>query len=199
MRTDYNNWKPLSIMEINEIFSRIPVKWCIAGGWALDLHYGSQTREHSDIDVIITRKDQLVVFDCLSPSWILYRAENGKLSLWKGEYLDKTNDIWVSKSEESSFMYQMMIMNTEEDNWIYKRERTVQRSIHELFLTTKDGIPYLRPEVQLLHKGGSSVLREKDHNDLKTMLPVLLPHEKEWLKASLTRQFPQGHAWIKLI
>lgn len=57
MRTDISNWMPLTVSEINEIFSVIPIRWCIAGGWALDLHLRKQTREHSDIDVIITREE----------------------------------------------------------------------------------------------------------------------------------------------
>jgi hypothetical protein len=43
MRTDIDNWVPLTVTEINEIFSAIPIMWCIAGGWALDLHIGKKS------------------------------------------------------------------------------------------------------------------------------------------------------------
>jgi Aminoglycoside-2''''-adenylyltransferase. len=199
LRTDLHNWIPLTVSEIHEVFFKLPIQWCIAGGWALDLHYGSQTREHSDIDVIITRRDQLTVFDCLSPDWILYRAEQGKLTLWNGEYLEKTNDIWVCKNNMSPWAFQLMIVDTENDYWVYKRNKAIRRPIDELFLMTNDGIPYLRPEIQLLHKGGSSEIREKDLADLKTMLPLFLPQEKEWLKSCLAIQFPQGHDWLQFL
>ncbi|HEX5563842.1 MAG TPA: hypothetical protein VFX34_02680, partial [Sporosarcina sp.] len=32
--------------------------WGVAGGWAIDLFLGNQTREHSDIEIAILREDQ---------------------------------------------------------------------------------------------------------------------------------------------
>ncbi|WP_306419811.1 nucleotidyltransferase domain-containing protein [Bacillus sp. J14TS2] len=200
LRADISNWMPLTVSEINEIFSVIPVRWCIAGGWAIDLHLGEQTREHSDIDVIITRKEQLTAYQYLNRDWILYRAEDGKLSLWEDrEYLNSTNDVWVSKSDESPWAFQLMIIDTEENFWIYKRDKSIRRSMTEIILKTAEGIPYLRPEIQLLHKAGGSKVREKDYNDFKTILPSLLQQEKAWLKSSLKRQFPEGHDWVEYL
>lgn len=200
MRTDINNWMPLTVSEINEVFSDIPLRWCIAGGWALDLHLCKQTREHSDIDVIITRGEQLIAYQYLNRDWMLYKAEDGKLDLWEdGEYLNSTNDIWVSKSSETPWAFQIMIIDTEENSWIYKKDKSVRRAIDDIFLKTVEGIPYLRPEIQLLHKAGGSQVREKDFNDFQTMLPSLLPQEKAWLKSALNRQFPGGHAWVEFI
>ncbi|NBD23554.1 hypothetical protein GT019_06680 [Paenibacillus sp. T1] len=199
MRTDISNWMPLTVTEINNIFSVIPIRWCIAGGWALDLHLRKQTREHSDIDVIITREEQLIAYQHLIRDWILYRAEDGKLSLWEGEYLNSTNDVWVSKNDESPWAFQLMIMDTEENSWTYKRDKSIRRPMDEIFLRTDEGIPYLRPEIQLLHKAGSSQVREKDYIDFQTMLPSLLSQEKAWLKSSLMRQFPESHAWVEFL
>lgn len=200
MRTDLSNWTPLTVSEITRVFSDIPIRWCVAGGWALDLHLCRQTRQHSDIDVIITRDEQLIAYKYLSRDWMLYKAQDGMLDLWEnGEYLDSTEDIWVSKSSEMPWAFQIMIIDTEENSWIYKRDRSIKRPIDEIILKTKEGIPYLRPEIQLLHKAGGSQVREKDYIDFKTMLPSLLQQEKEWLKFSLNRQFPQGHDWIELI
>lgn len=190
---------PLTVAEINDIFSVIPIRWCIAGGWALDLHLRKQTRQHSDIDVIITREEQLIAYQYLNRDWMLYRAEEGKLSLWEGEYLDSTNDIWISKSEESPWVFQLMIINIEDNFWTYKSDESIRRPVAEIILKTDEGIPYLRPEVQLLHKAGGSKIREKDFKDFQTMLPSLLPQEKAWLKSSINQQFPKGHDWIKLL
>lgn len=131
---------------------------------------------------------------------MLYKAEDGKLDLWEdGEYLNSTNDIWVSKSSETPWAFQIMIIDTEENSWIYKKDKSVRRAIDDIFLKTVEGIPYLRPEIQLLHKAGGSQVREKDFNDFQTMLPSLLPQEKAWLKSALNRQFPGGHAWVEFI
>ncbi|WP_197205616.1 nucleotidyltransferase domain-containing protein [Cytobacillus firmus] len=50
-------WKPLSVTEIQMIFNKIPIRWWIAGGWALDLFLEKTTRVHSDIDTVILRCD----------------------------------------------------------------------------------------------------------------------------------------------
>ncbi|WP_306433609.1 nucleotidyltransferase domain-containing protein [Paenibacillus montaniterrae] len=200
LRTDISNWMPITVPEINKVFSDMPLQWCIAGGWALDLHLCKQTREHSDIDVIIIRDEQLIAYQHLKRDWMLYKAQDGKLDLWEdGEYLNSTEDIWVSKSSEAPWAFQIMIIDTEENFWTYKRDKSIRRPLDEICLKTVDGIPYLRPEIQLLHKAGSSQIREKDYHDFQTMLPSLLPQEKAWLKSSLNRQFPEGHAWINFL
>lgn len=42
LRTDIDNWLPISIKEINQVFSKMTAFWCIAGGEALDLHLGKK-------------------------------------------------------------------------------------------------------------------------------------------------------------
>ncbi|UVI29994.1 nucleotidyltransferase domain-containing protein [Paenibacillus spongiae] len=197
MRTDIYNWKPISVPEVNEIFSALPVRWFIAGGWALDLYLGRQSRAHADIDVILFREEHLTAFKALSGDWTLYKAEKGELSLWEeGEFLAATDDIWVCKGGDSPWVFQIMLVDTERDSWIYKRERSIRREVSDIFMTTEEGIPFLKPEIQLLYKGGSSGIREKDERDFQTFLPLLEPHAKEWLAASLKRQFPGGHPWM---
>lgn len=200
MRNDFNNWMPLSVAEIYSLFSKVGIQWGIAGGWALDLHLRKQTREHSDIDVVITREEHLTAYDYLNQDWMLYKAEKGKLSLWEDrEFLYTTMDIWVSKSSDTPFVFQMMLVDTEGDSWVYGRNKSIKRPFDDLFLKSDEGIPYIRPEIQLLYKAGSSQVRDKDYRDFRTILPSLLPQEKEWLKTSLSLQFPEGHDWIKFL
>ncbi|WP_411859249.1 nucleotidyltransferase domain-containing protein [Burkholderia sp. BKH01] len=33
------------------------MRWCIVGGWALDLWHGARTREHGDLEFTILRED----------------------------------------------------------------------------------------------------------------------------------------------
>ncbi|OMF37667.1 hypothetical protein BK133_03745 [Paenibacillus sp. FSL H8-0548] len=200
MRTDINNWVTLNVPEVCTIYSKIPVTWCIAGGWALDLYVGKQSREHDDVDLIILREEQLTTFQYLSKDWTLYKAENGKLDRWEeGEFLAVTNDIWVSKDSNSPWAFQIMLIDSNHDSWIYGREKSIRRPMADIIAKTKEGIPYLKPEIQLLYKGGSLKIREKDHNDFLNVLPLLEPQSKEWLKASLQTQFPEGHVWMEYI
>ena len=60
-------------------------------------------------------------------------------------------------------------------------------------LWTHDGIDYLRPEVQLLHKANS--LRPKDRDDFAVCLPLLHAPARQWLKNALEVAHP-GHTWL---
>ncbi|WP_421383076.1 nucleotidyltransferase domain-containing protein [Bacillus salacetis] len=198
MRTDYENWEPLSAAEASKLFSHLPVFWAIAGGWALDLHIGKQTREHGDIDIIIWQKDLPRLYEHFSQNWMLYKAGGGKLHVWEeGDLSEEINNVWVSRTPASPFAFQVLVLDFEGDTWVYRRQQTIKR--RDILLKTKEGLPYLRPEIQLLYKGGSSHVREKDHADLREVLPFLTIGEKEWLRTALLTQFPGGHPWADSI
>jgi hypothetical protein len=198
LRNDYGNWNPLSVQEITTLFSEIPVFWGIAGGWGLDLHLGKKTREHSDIDIVVKHNELLSVYHYLAKDWLLYKAHGGKLELWKQQdSLAEINNIWACRDTGSPFAYQIMAIDFKEGDWVYRREPAVRR--RDILLKNEDGIPYLRPEIQLLYKGGASQVREKDLHDFHTMIPFLSVEEKQWLRTSLMKQFPEGHAWLKWI
>lgn len=59
MNDDNHKWEPLSVEEVVDLMSGLQVPWWIAGGWAIDLFLGRQTRAHGDTDVLIRRDDQL--------------------------------------------------------------------------------------------------------------------------------------------
>lgn len=44
---------------ITSLMNRYDKPWCIAGGWAIDLFLENVTREHSDIEILILREDQI--------------------------------------------------------------------------------------------------------------------------------------------
>ncbi|MED1863758.1 hypothetical protein P4V41_09875 [Fictibacillus nanhaiensis] len=194
-------WEPLSVTEIQEIFSGTPVRWWIAGGWALDLYLDEITRKHDDIDVVILRSQHLLLQNFLSADWEGYKAFKGKLIPWNmNEKLDYPFDnLWFKKKGESTWAFQVMIIDCEDDYWIYKRNGTIRRKRSDIGLTSSAEVPYLRPEIQLLYKGGSSLVREKDNLDLENVLPALDEVSREWLRNSLLIQYPNGHQWIKRI
>ena len=88
-----------------------------------------------------------------------------------------------------------MLMETEGNEWVYRRLRSIRGPIADLGMETDDGIPYLRPEIQLLYKSGTG--REKDSGDLARVLPHLGQQRASWLLRSLQSQYPQGHDWLE--
>jgi len=77
--------------------------------------------------------------------------------------------------------------------WICRRDPAIRRPYAEVITATRDGIPYLVPEVVLLFKAKHS--RPKDEADFGGALPLLTTAQKAWLAAALARVHP-GHHWL---
>jgi hypothetical protein len=80
------------------------------------------------------------------------------------------------------------------DTWICRRERTIRRPYADVVATTKDGIPYMQPDIVLLFKGKEP--RPKDEADFETTLPFLRNEQRVWLAGALARAYAADHSWI---
>jgi hypothetical protein len=86
-----------------------------------------------------------------------------------------------------------MLLESEGDEWWSRRDATI-RGRRDNLIVAYDGIPCVRSEVQLLYKAKNRL--PKDEIDFEACLPLLSADAKRWLKASLHRLYPEGHAWI---
>jgi len=196
---DQVTWAPLSYREAVGRLQKYGARAWVAGGWALDLFHGRQTREHVDTDVVICRPDQGLLFAAFQ-EWEIYRTHAPGLARWTGgNYLKTTPNVWLRRDQDSPWSLEVLFLDIEGEEWIYRRNASIRGRIRDIGLVTADGIPYLRPEVQLLYKGGSSNIREKDTRDLLNILPILPEAARSWLARSLRVQFPQGHEWLRYI
>lgn len=192
---DYN-WKPLSVVEVKKVFEPFKSRWWIAGGWAIDLFLKKQTRPHDDIDVLIRREDQLEIQDLLA-GWDLWAADPpGTLKPWaKGEFLKKgLQDVWGRKTPKDPWQIQIMLFDTENGDWIFKRDESIRRSLESVTISTDDGLFLLAPEVQLLYKSKS--LRAKDQQDFQNAIIAMSDGQKSWLKVALKSVYREGHIWL---
>lgn len=81
---------------------------------------------------------------------------------------------------------------TTTSTWTFKRDSRISRPLDDI-LWTHDGIDYLRPEVQLLHKANG--LRPKDQADFLACLPHLNETDKDWLADARSKAHPD-HPWL---
>ena len=192
-------WRPITVSEAARLMRPLGAVWWIAGGWALDLHAGRETREHEDLDIGIARRDQLAVQRALARDWRLYKTQQPGLAPWPAgeELAAPVNGVWARRADSSEWAFELLLVDGCGEDWVYRRLPEIRRPITSVVATTRDGIPYLRPEVQLLYKGGSSGPRQKDLEDLRRMLPLLTAAEAAWLRDALSRQFPGGHRWLE--
>jgi hypothetical protein len=145
--------------------------WWIAGGWAVDLYLGRETREHADLDVVALRRDRAAVERAL------------------GERAEPVGERQLRVAGE----FDVLFDDADGDEWVFRRDPRVRRPLAEIGLV-RDGLPILAPEIVLLFKARSPAA--KDEADRALLVPRLEPARREWLGEALRVAYP-GHAWLE--
>lgn len=192
-------WSPVTLDDARAIFGAFPGPWWVAGGWAIDLHIGRQTRKHEDTDVLIRRSDHLALHDVL-PGWEIRaagRPTESKLELWKAgvPFPPDVHDIWCRPRPDADWALQIMLVDTQGQDWLFRRDSRIRGSLAGMGLE-RDGLPYLAPEIQLLYK--SKHPRPKDEADFRAILPYLVVDPGRWLAQALALHDP-GNPWRKYL
>lgn len=191
---DLGEWNPLHPEEVRACLAGVDARWWIAGGWAIDLFLGRQTREHADLDVGLLRGDEPKLFERFA-GWEFFSARSGKLHrLEPGTSLDESDhSVWCRPGPALPWSVELMPNEWRGDCWVYRRDPGIERPLDEIVRHDPRGIPYLVPEVQLLFK--SKRLRAKDTRDLEAVLPRLGAAPRAWLEHALQRVDPT-HPWL---
>ncbi|MCA0985081.1 hypothetical protein LCL89_13640 [Halobacillus yeomjeoni] len=168
-------------------------RWWIAGGWAVDLHIGEQTREHKDIEIAIFREDQRLLLPQLSGWEAVYMKDKSPVPWDKEQWLSPPlHEIHAFSGEGMEIEF--LLNEKKHDRWKFRRNEKITFPITRMNLQSEQGIPYLNPEIVLLHKAKHT--RERDLEDFDNIFVYLNEHQKEWLKQSLMHHHPH-HQWLE--
>jgi GNAT superfamily N-acetyltransferase len=188
---DWAAWHP---DEVHERLRSSPVDWYVAGGWAVDLWLGSQTREHGDIEVAIDRTD--------FPTWraglaqfALFDVGRGRLRpLGEGDEPDpRHRQVWLCDQTERVWRMDTFLEAQVPGWWTCHWLPLVRHPRSLAVARTASGIPFLRPELVLL--GKAKHRRPKDEADLKAVLPTLDDDARDRLRTGL-RTADEAHPWL---
>ena len=193
----YGPWLIRTPADAAELFDGYPGRWWIAGGWAIEAFTGV-SRPHGDLDPSVPREDLPLLRRHLAGRLDLWAADQERLTVLLPDDAETTTvadtceNVWARGSGAEPWQYDIILMHGTEDTWTFKRDSRISRPFDEI-VWVRDQIPYLRPEVQLLHKANG--LRPKDQADFTAVLPVLHGEDRAWLHAALTLAHP-GHPWL---
>src|SRR5215470_4527838 len=170
----YGRWAPMEPAEVAALFGSSSVRWWIAGGRAARV--GAQPRHHEDTDVAVRIDDLEELREDFS-DWHLWEANSGTLRplLPGAAVTEKCEQLWARRNAQQPWQLDLLL-DRSRDEWVFKRDARAhvpwQRALH-----TVNGIPYLRPEIALLHK--AHLDRPKDRADLAAA--QLDPDSRAWL------------------
>lgn len=190
----YGPWIPRTVVDVAELFKGYPGRWWIAGGWAIEAFTGI-SRPHGDIDPSIPRSD----------ASLLRAHVLGRLGVWaanQGDLLplahprrpvpSTCSNLWLRASGASPWEYDVILMDTSPTQWTYKRDPRITLP-RDSILWSHQGVDYLRPEIQLLHKAPG--LRPQDQLDFDAARSRISTEASAWLRNALEIAHP-GHPWI---
>jgi hypothetical protein len=102
--------------------------------------------------------------------------------------------VWVREHALAPWLLDVVLNPGRRGRWIFKRDQSVVRPLHDATWIAADGLSYLRPELVLAHK--VRFAREKDDGDLDATVPLLDAEARAWLAAYITGAAP-GHRWLE--
>ncbi|MGA0604218.1 nucleotidyltransferase domain-containing protein [Caulobacter sp. KR2-114] len=171
--------------------------WAVAGGWALDLWLGRQTRPHGDLEITVPEGGFAEVRARLEGGLglALFAIDEGQvIALPPGDAPPPgTHQTWVMDPATRGWRLDVFREPGDDETWVYRR--TGQFSAPRAWASgrTATGIPYVAPQIVLLFK--AKALRDKDQADFTLAAPRLAPDARAWLAQAL-RELHPGHAWI---
>jgi hypothetical protein len=182
---------PASVAAIME---PVGLWWAIAGGWAIDLWLGEQTRDHHDVEVAVRRLDQRVMHAALSPVRELFALDPPGQGWrpWNGVPIDAP--AFQLQARSSSGAFDLFTETVDDTRWHFRRDKRISAASDGVIVSSASGIPIVRPEIQLLYMAGSD--EPKNEHDFEAARPHLAPEAVEWLTDALTIALPHHH-WLE--
>lgn len=190
----YGPWRVRTPPDAAELFRGYAGCWWIAGGWAIEA-FTDLSRPHDDLDLSIPRADVARLARHLSGRLDVWQADDGALRPMLNHEAgvgESCENLWLRQSGADPWEYDVILMHATPTTWTYKRDSRISLPLQDI-LWTRDGIRYLRPEVQLLHKAPG--LRDKDQVDFDACVRLLEPDQRAWLRKSLGLAHP-NHPWL---
>jgi len=174
--------------------------WHIASGWAIDLFLGQVGRVHHDIDVEVSRADQLALRAHLEArGWTLVTPYKRRLERWPPE-MRLEGDRHQAHAHRGEAFIDCLFTDMTPTLWTYRRQPEVVRLMARAELRTPAGVPYLAPELVLLFKSKNTSVnarpRRQDAADFERAQAHLEPERRAWLRWALAAASP-GHPWIE--
>ena len=165
--------------------------WFVAGGSAIDLFVGRETRRHKDIEIAILRRDQLTLQRHLA-GWqfeFFLPYTTGESRPWsEGTWLESPIHEIHGRVDNVPPL-EILLNESDGSDWVFRRDHRVRRPLTELSAAaTADSVPFLAPEIVLLYKAAEP--GPADEADFRAVRRSLDGHQRQWLAEALQKAYP---------
>lgn len=185
------------MIEASARFAPSGIDWWIAGGNAIDLFLGWESRPHADLDIEIFRSDSSHIFDLFN-GWDLHAVSDRGSRPWSAPMdLDESVfGVWIRQDPAAAWQIEVLLADGDRDEWRFRRNSSITLAGRDLVKETANGVPYGAPEVQLLYKALQT--RAKDDVDLARCLHRMDQRQRSWLGDAVARMNAE-HPWVEVL
>lgn len=182
-----------AVSSVAEVMNDVGVWWAVAGGWAIDLWLGEQTREHHDVEVAVRRLDHAEVHGALGDRWELSCIDppGSGWRPWKGVLVDPP--AFQLQARSAAIEFDIFTESADQTRWYFRRDDRITRPLSEVTMRSASGIPVIRPEIQLLYM--AKAMEAKNVQDFGVARPRLDHEAASWLADALAITLPD-HQWL---
>jgi hypothetical protein len=189
-------WDPWRPGDIARLLAGVTVPWYVAGGWAIDLFLGRQTREHGDLEIAVPASAFATIRDALA-DYEFDVVGSGRRWPLDSPAFGVMHQTWVRERDTGVYRADVFREPERDAAWVCRRDESISLPYEHLIRRTRDGIPYLVPEVALLFKAKWAA-EPKNQADFAATAGLLGGDAAGWLRWALERVHP-GHAWTEAL
>lgn len=174
----------------------VAAPWAVAGGWAIDLWLGRQTRGHGDLEITVPEPRYPEIQARLESLGLeLFTIDDGQvIAMAPGETPPPhTHQTWAMDPVAQAWRIDVFREPGDDHTWIYRRTGDFSTPRAWAAGCTPAGVPYVAPQIVLFFK--AKAMRDKDQADFAIAAPRLSPEARAWLAAALRTHHPD-HPWI---
>src|SRR5712691_9606214 len=147
---DWDGWRPETAARA---LAGVDVPWAVAAGWAIDLFLGTERREHDDLELAVPAARFREIIGALSELEFHVIGPGTAVPVDEaGDLLERHHRTWGLDRPANCWRVDVSREPSEGDTWICRRDKQIRLPYSEVIEHTKEGIPYLRPEIVLLFK-----------------------------------------------
>jgi hypothetical protein len=179
-----------------------PCRWWLGGGWTIDAWFGTQSRDHEDIEICVARQDQDTIF-AYCAAWQFFTPVNDQWAPLPSDerllaprfmlQLQRTPHT-IDLVEGMPPTFEFLLNEVDRDQWTFLRDPSIHLPIERVIGRSPWGMQLTMPEILLLHKAVYRP-RTKDEHDFQRMQPHLSSAQRVWLREQINTIHPE-HPWI---
>ncbi|MEN0061997.1 MAG: hypothetical protein AAGA48_07570 [Myxococcota bacterium] len=186
-------WMPPECVQVRNLLADYAGRWWFAGGWAVDLHLGRQTRDHHDVEVAIPRAEQEDFRSYVEghPDVVrCERQENGVFLPWPVGHRIEHPLHQVRLHLREGTVLDALFNEVDRQIWRFRRDLRIRYSM----VGGRDAGPLDAP-LLLLFKARDR--RKKDEADFVQLGPALTDEERAWFEDAVTVAYGPDHPWCR--